>query len=216
MRIHGRLIVAASALLVAAPACTGTFRTSVQSGGSEAHGSSFTPALEHTGRVVAFASDASDLVPNDGNGASDVFVRNTVDQTTTLVSRSSGDALGNGNSGNPSVSADGRYVLFTSLATNFVAGDDNAVSDVFLRDRQLGTTALLSHTTDGTVANGTSVGIELSDDGRKALIRSNASDLVAGSSGEQLYLVNLAAGTITRVSQPSLCPLHHDLSLIHI
>src|SRR5262249_22829915 len=106
--------------------------------------------------------------------------------------------------------ADGRYVLFTSFATNLVTGDDNNATDVFVRDLRTGTTTLASAAADGTVAGAGSTGVQLSDDGRKALVRSEASDLLAGSSGRQLYLVNFAKHTTTRVSKPSLCPLHED------
>ena len=97
----------------------------------------FTP----DGRYVVFQSNASNLVPNDNNGASDVFVRDLVAGTISLVSvNTSGSGSGNGASQDPVVSSDGRYVSFDSTASNLVPNDTNGASDVFVRDLQSGTT----------------------------------------------------------------------------
>ncbi|HZR16881.1 MAG TPA: hypothetical protein VFE51_06095 [Verrucomicrobiae bacterium] len=103
------------------------------------------PSISADGRFVAFASDADDLVSNDTNGSRDVFVRDLVTGSNILVSVDlSGSANGNGVSYEPSITPDGRYVLFTSSATDLVAGDTNGAPDVFVRDLQSGTTRLVS------------------------------------------------------------------------
>lgn len=100
-------------------------------------------AVSDNGRYVAFESYASDLVNGDANGTGDIFVRDTVNDTTTIVSIATNGTIGNGHSRAPSISDDGRFVAFMSAATNF-APDDDATSDVFVHDRQLRTTTLVS------------------------------------------------------------------------
>ncbi len=100
-------------------------------------------AIDDRGRFVAFESYATDLVDGDTNGKGDIFVRDTVTDTTEIVSVGGDGVLGNGHSRTPSISDDGRFVAFVSAASNFVPGDD-FTSDVFVRDRQLGTTMIVS------------------------------------------------------------------------
>src|ERR1039458_9233953 len=95
------------------------------------------------GLFVAFYSDADNLVANDTNGFRDVFVRDLVGGTNILVSvNTKGNASGDGISFDPAISADGRYVAFTSSADNLVAGGPHRAPDVFIRDLQAGTTTL--------------------------------------------------------------------------
>jgi Tol biopolymer transport system component len=101
-------------------------------------------AISSDGNLVAFASDSSNLVPNDTNRASDIFVRNRAGGTTERVSVANGGGQADGPSFTPSMSAGGRYVVFASGATNLVDGDTNGVSDVFLRDRLTGETRRIS------------------------------------------------------------------------
>jgi Tol biopolymer transport system component len=102
-------------------------------------------SISADGRYVAFESDADNLVNNDTNGCRDVFVRDLVTGSNFLVSVDIfGLGSGNGVSYEPSISADGRYVLFTSSATNLVTGDINGAPDVFVRDLQAGVTFLAS------------------------------------------------------------------------
>lgn len=101
------------------------------------------------GRFVAFASRASNLVPLDSNLRQDVFVRDLVNGTLERVSVSSSGIQGDFDSFAPSLSADGRFVAFQSLATNLVTGDTNQRGDVFVRDRLLGTTERVSVSSTG-------------------------------------------------------------------
>jgi hypothetical protein len=100
------------------------------------------PAISGDGRYVAFTSSADDLVPGDTNKAQDVFMRDLQAGTTTLVSVSTdGVDPGNGDSFSPVISADGRYVLFHSKASNLAAGSfGNGVENLFFRDLQTATT----------------------------------------------------------------------------
>ena len=118
------------------------------------------PAISADGRFVAFNSEASDLVANDTNGTSDVFVRDLQLGTTTLVSVNRfGTGSGNSSSGASVISADGRFVAFASDASDLVANDINgATNDVFVRDLQLGTTTLVSINRFGTGSGNSSSG----------------------------------------------------------
>ena len=111
-----------------------TTLVSVDSGGAQGNGDSFSPSLSADGTKVAFQSNATNLVASDTNNRQDVFVRDLTTGTTVRASVDSGGAQGNGDSSNPSLSANGRKVAFQSSATNLVAGDTNNVSDVFVAD----------------------------------------------------------------------------------
>jgi Tol biopolymer transport system component len=147
-------------------------------------------AISSDGRYVAFTSDASNLVAGDTNGFADVFVRDRdTDQdgifdeigsvSTSRVSVSSGGAQGNNESYYAAVSGDGRFVAFGSIATNLVTGDSNGNSDVFVRDRQAGTTTRVSLGSAGTQGNGGSFAPAIGD-GRFVAFQSQASNLVTG------------------------------------
>ena len=117
-----------------------TVRVSVGPGGVEANGASQCPALSDDGRYVAFLSAATNLVPGDTNDKADVFVRDLVLETTTRVSIATDGAQANGHSACPAISTDGRYVAFSSAATNLVPGDTNGADDAFVRDLSTATT----------------------------------------------------------------------------
>src|SRR5262245_10891213 len=126
-----------------------TSRVSVDSGGAQGNSYSFEPTISADGRTVAFWSEATNLVGWDPNGASDVFVRDLESATTALVSVATDGTQGDGDSSRPAISADGRLVAFLSEATNLVAGDTNGTYDIFVRDRQSGTTECMSVATSG-------------------------------------------------------------------
>src|SRR5262249_348565 len=141
------------------------------------------PQLSADGTVVAFASGATDLVSGltDTNGLSDVFVRSGV--TTRLVSLArSGTAAGNGDSSSPCLRGDGRFVGFTSQATDLVSGlaDGNGTSDVFLRDLAGERTTALSTVPAGNqTGNAESSECVINGDGSRPVFLSFANDLVA-------------------------------------
>lgn len=115
--------------------------------GSGANGGSQEPSVSADGRVVAFSSVASNLVPGDTNGAGDVFVKNLQTGAITRVSAAADGTQGDSESLYPSVSADGRYVAFVSDATNLVLGDTNGIPDIFLWSNPNPTDIALSNTT---------------------------------------------------------------------
>ncbi len=174
-----------------------TERVSVSTDGVVANDGSGAPDISADGRYVAFVSSASNLVDGDTNGTSDVFLHDRVTGTTTRVSVDSAGLQGNGDSLSPSISADGRFVAFGSAASNLVADDTNAASDVFLHDLAAATTVRVSVGVAGQ-ADGASEDPALNADGRFVAFRSSAlnlvSELVRG-----VFVRDTAAGTTTNV-----------------
>ena len=121
-----------------------TTLVSVDSAGNLGNRGSFGASISADGRFVAFESDASNIVPGDTNSTRDIFVRDTLTNTTTLVSVDSAGNQANSFSQDASISADGRFVAFTSRASNFVPGDTPSSRDIFVRDTLTNTTTLVS------------------------------------------------------------------------
>jgi hypothetical protein len=135
--------------------------------------------------LVAFISQASNLVAGDTNATLDVFVRNTSANNTRRVSVSTAGVQGNGPSPvtwRPQISGSGRYIAFESNATNLVANDTNATTDIFVRDRDQTKTRRVSVRFDGAQANGPSFRPDITDNGRFIVFSSNATNLVVGDS----------------------------------
>lgn len=146
----------------------------------EADDRSWYPGISADGRWVVFESWASNLVPWDRNGESDIFVW---DRLTAALQRVSVSSLGEeaaGPSQRPAISADGRSISFVSGAPNLVAGDSNASQDIFVHDRVIGATERVSVSSAGVQADGDSWDSSLSADGRYVAFESRAGNLVAG------------------------------------
>jgi len=149
--------------------------------GAQANGPSYYPSISGDGRWVAFTSEASNLVECDTNVRSDVFVRDRLTGRTERVSVGMSGAQANEGSTQPAISADGSWVAFVSSASNLARADLNGVTDVFLYDRNKGSTELLSRALDGFGSgDGSSSWPSISADGRRVTFLSMASDLVQG------------------------------------
>jgi Tol biopolymer transport system component len=180
-------------------------RISVDSLGNQADGDSSALAISRDGRYVIFASNANNLVLDDTNKESDLFMH---DMQTGITSRISVDSSGNESDGSvlsygADISADGRYVVFTSSASNLVSGiTDKSTMKVFIRDLQLGTTKLISANPAGEVGNNHSALPSLSPDGKYVVFVSLASDLVSGDTNNMadVFVYSVATGEIRRVS----------------
>jgi hypothetical protein len=158
-----------------------TTRVSVSSGGVQGNARSDQPSVSYDGHYVAFRSYATNLVANDTNDPSDIFVRDTWALQTTRVSVGPGGAQADAGSTNPAISGNGRYVAFASYATNLVAGDVNGpLSDIFVYDRNLGVTELISSidTLAATYGNNESYTPDINYDGNFVVFISRATDLV--------------------------------------
>ncbi len=180
--------------------CAWIGRVSVDPSGGDPNNFSVAASISAEGRYVAFGSFATDLVPGDGNGVQDVYVRDVSSETTTPVSVNTSGGLSGGNSA--SISADGRYVAFASSATDLVPGDGNGVPDVFVRDLQTDSTSRVSVDTAGGDPNAISFGPSISADGRYVAFRSDASDLVVGDGNgfPDFFVRDLQTVYTTRVS----------------
>ena len=130
-----------------------TARVSVDVNGGDADNSSARPAISGDGRYVAFESGATDLIAGGTGGVGDVFVRDLLTGQTTRITVALAGGEPDGPSGRSSISGDGRYVTFVSAAGNLVSGDTNGIADIFVRDRQAGTTERVSVNSLGGDAN---------------------------------------------------------------
>ena len=183
-----------------------TERVSLGAGGVEGNDFSVSSALSADGRFVAFNSAASNLVAGDTNGVEDVFVRDRQTATTERVSVDSGGGQANGASFLGGMSADGRFVVFASTASNLVPGDTNGLRDVFIRDRQMGTTERVSVSSLGAEANADSFDASVSADGRFVAFESAASNLVTGDTNgvSDDFVRDRQTGVTERVSVSSV------------
>ena len=192
-----------------------TTRVSVGAAGAEANGASGGfPAVSADGRFVAFASEATNLVANDTNGFGDVFVRDRQLGTTAIVSVATDGTPGNDESGYPMLDAGGRFVVFSSLASNLVSGDTNGVTDVFVRDRDADADGVYDEagavsTTRVSVSSGGAQGDGysytwnggMSADGRHVVFTSGATTLVPGdTSHDDVFVHDRATGKTARIS----------------
>src|SRR6266568_3840112 len=158
----------------------GTVRVAVDSAGAQGNSGSFVPSLSAKGRVVAFASGATNLVAGDTNAATDIFVHDLTTGQTVRVAVDSAGVQGNDSSFVPSLSANGRVVAFASDATTLVTGDTNGNRDVFVHDLTTGQTVRVSVDSAGVQGNDTSSDPSLSANGRVVAFQSFATNLVAG------------------------------------
>jgi len=203
-------VLSAVALVLPGPASAvgmatgGTTRVSMSSAGAQANGHSTSTAISANGRYVAFDSEASNLVPGDTNRSQDVFVRDRQNGVTSRVSVADSGAQASCCSASAAISAEGRYVVFTSDAPNLVPGDTNDAFDVFVRDRLAGTTRRVSVSglAAQTNASSTSYPEGISADGRYVAFVSTATNLVPGDTNgsDDVFLRDLQTGITRRIS----------------
>jgi len=151
---------------------------SVHTDGTQATRGSGNQSISNNGRYVVFITFDAALVADDTNGIGDIFVRDIVDGITTRVSLSSAGEEGNNVSGSASISGDGRYVAFASLASNLVTNDTNAMEDIFVKDRQTNDVVRVSVSATGVEGDNNSDRPVISTDGRYIVFHSDATNLV--------------------------------------
>jgi Tol biopolymer transport system component len=192
------------AAVAAAAGITRVERVSVSTEGAAANSYSLFPSISGDGRYVAFLTDASNLVPGDTNGKQDILLRDRATGTTELVSVSASGQAADGYSSNPTVSADGQYVVFVSQARNLVAGEANPPfgDQIFLRDRTMGTTERISVSSTGVAGNRNCERPSISADGRFVAFESAADNLVPGDTNKSsdVFVRDRVSGTTERVS----------------
>ncbi len=205
-----------------------TTRVSVSSSGVQGDGSSNNPWISGDGRYVTFRSSASTFADNDadvcaadsalpstnyGNGCPDIFLHDRLEHTTTLVSASYRGGPADGDSGarngGTGISADGRFIAYSSVASNLVPGDTNGGSDVFVYDRSTRRNTRVSVTSSGQQQQGTdpfyTTASTISSDGRYVAFESTATNLVPGDTNEysDVFVHDRVTGTTIRVSVSS-------------
>lgn len=181
-------------------------RVSLSSAGEEADGPSYAPSISNGGRYVAFESGAENLASSDGNDELDVFVRDRNQGETRLVSIAENGTQGNGPSGSPFISADGRFIAFRSHATNLVPGDTNGEPDIFLWERESGSITRVNVATDGSQAKGGLSFVEgIAADGSSVLFRSQAWNLAPNDTNNE-FDVFYRAVEAEETSRVSLTP----------
>jgi hypothetical protein len=156
------------------------------------HTSVLFPKLSGNGRFVTWESNASGFVTDDTNATADVFVHDTLNSTTTRVSIASDGTQADSYSYTPDISDDGRYVIFTSNATNLDGPDSNGVLDIYLHDRQESRTSRLTRTsTGGEINNHASYYSRISGNGQRVVYSTNATNVVPGDTDatEDVYVI---------------------------
>lgn len=201
----GAAVITIAAVPAPAPAAAPrTIRVSVTSAGQQADG--FSGVLSASQRYVAFDTSGPLLPGEDDNGTGDIYVRDLRTGKVTLVSAAPAGKAGAGESYDPGISTDGRFVSFTSLAPDLVAEDTNGSADVFVRDLRTGVTVRASVTVTGGPAGGdpwtSSYNAEISADGRRVAFTSEASNLVPGDENgtTDVFVRDLRTGTTVRAT----------------
>jgi Tol biopolymer transport system component len=174
--------------------------------GRQADGHSYTrPAISGDGRFVAFTSFATNLAPHDTNGAADIFVYDRRDGAVERVSIASGGSQADNSSMEPSLNADGRFIAFTSFATQLVPGDTNNSDDVFVHDRQTRTTDRVSVSGANVEPDSGSAKPSINADGRLVAFQSFASNLTSNDTNGRtdVFVHDRLAGVTERASVSS-------------
>jgi putative cell wall-binding protein/Tol biopolymer transport system component len=186
-------------------------RVSVTHDGMEADGHADHSAISADGRYVAFTASAPQMVPGLVGNPMNVYVRDMLTGQLELVSKAS-DGTPSFGSQNPAISADGRYVAFQSEAHTLVPNDTNGMHDVFVHDRQTGTTERVSVASDCTQCNWSSRRPAISSDGRYVAFQSESTTLVPGGQNgkDHIYVHDRQTGTTERVSVASNGTLAND------
>lgn len=170
--------------------------------GTWGNGHAYSPAISADGDVVAFVSNATNIVPEGSSGMSDVLVHDRRTGTTVTASLSFLGTGPNSSSGEPEISGDGRYVVFPSWASDLVPGDTNGQWDVFVRDMFMGVTTRVSVAADGSQLSSSSNECSISDDGRYVAFSATATNVVAGDANNapDIFRRDLVTGTNELVS----------------
>ena len=179
---------------------TRTDRVSVNGSGTAGSGASSTPSISGDGSLIAFASQSANFVT--GVSGPQIYVHNRQTNQIEVVSRDSDASAineGGGVSSDPSISSAGRLVAFVSLSSNLVTGVSG--QQIYVRDRQIGHTTVISKSSAGTIGNGTSSAPAISADGRYVAFASASTNLVASVNGTQIYLHDRELGLTTLISK---------------
>lgn len=179
-----------------------TQRLSVSASGEEGMGFSGSAVISGNGDYIAFSSNAANLVPDDNNGLNDIFLVERQTGQIERISTSASGEEGNGRASSVELSTDGRFIVFTSDATNLVPDDNNGVQDIFIKDRITGEIEQLSVNELGRGANDAVWDPDVSTDGRYVVFDTSAGNLVSNDTNEvyDVFLVDRQEETLQRIS----------------
>ncbi|MCP3997784.1 MAG: hypothetical protein GY722_22385 [bacterium] len=183
-------------------ATAATTRISVDSGGIQGNDESGSAMINADGSIITYHSEATNLVAGDTNGQQDIFMYDVATATTTRISVADDGTQADAGCLFPSITADATTVVYQSTAGNLVAGDTNALHDIFMYDVAAATTTRVSVADDGTQGDGSSSAAAIAADGSTIAYRSAATNLVAGDTNGQpdVFAYDVATATTTRVS----------------
>lgn len=172
--------------------------------GTVSYGESSEASISADGNYITFNSNGDNLVSNDANGCSDIFVYDVNSGKTMRVSVSSNGSESDSNSYESSISADGRYITFASYASNLVEGDSGYHSDIFVHDRNSKTTTRISVSSTGEEADGDSFAPSISGDGHYVVFLSKAYNLVnttlsSNYYGIHIFIHDMVSGTTENI-----------------
>ena len=178
-----------------------THRVSLASNGTQGSDSASSPFISADGHYVVFQT-GNNLLPTDTNNLTDAYVRDLLTDELFLASVTNEGTPGNGNSGYPTLTSDGRYVVFSSDSSNLVSGDTNGMYDIFVRDRQSNSTQRVSVSSNGTQSNDYSHSGRIAAGGRYVVFVSSATNLVTGDTNvkDDVFLRDLQTNITTRLS----------------
>ena len=182
--------------------------------GGYSNGSSNYASISQDGRYISFSSSATDLIENDTNSYSDVFLFDAVTNQKVRCSTDSTGAQADGGSTYSSVDSTGSKIVFMSTATNLVAGDTNGVADIFCKDLTTGVTIRCSTDSSGQESNGVCSDPKISGNGRYVVFASDATNLVTGDTNakKDVFRKDLVTGEVTRCSQSAALGEGNDAS----
>ena len=192
---------------------------SVSSIGTQGDGDSFHPVISADGSTVAYVSRASDLVAGDSEGIADIFLYDMATKETSRITFGSDGNEADGNSDNPALSSDGRYVVYHSSATNLIPNDTNEQTDVFRYDRQTGKTVRVSVDFQGNeLTDGPSTAPVISATGRYVDFQSDASYITPCDDNHHSdvfrrdshdFVDDVIEGNLPAIVHLVLCQSHH-------
>jgi hypothetical protein len=164
-----------------------------------------TPSISHDGRYVTFLTTQNNIVPSDTNNLNDVYLKDTVTNTYTLVSKSSAGVVSDAASNyGPVISGDGKYVVYSSAATNLVANDTNGFMDIFRYTVATGVTERVNVDSNGVEANNDNSMADVSEDGRFVVFATKSNNLTTVSDTNNTWDVvvkDMSSGVAKYASQ---------------
>lgn len=173
--------------------------------GEHANAHSQAVKISADGKKVVFLSNANNLVDNDSNNSQDLFIKDLATGKIERVNTNTDGIQGNASVSQFALSADGSKVVFSSKASNLVAGDTNGVEDIFVKDLTTGKITRVSTNANGEQANGESYRLDITPDGTKVVFESEASNLTKnGNSTSSIYLKDLTTGEVAQVSSDKM------------